>query len=108
MGDQVQVSAPNKSDDQGLTKLFQQSEYHSSSLGEDIGHTGLNQQQDSIIMNDHKGRIPLSNQMNFWKNSKWPLTPPPFLENYIANLFIMDMVAFMQGGIGQMVLVNIS
>ena len=59
-------------------------------------------------MNDHKGRIPLSNQMNFWKNSKWPLTPPPFLENYIANLFIMDMVAFMQGGIGQIVSVNIS
>ena len=80
MGGQVQVSAPNKSDDQGLTKLFQQSEYHSSSLGEDIGHTGLNQQQDSIIMNDHKGRLPLPNRMNFWKNSKWPLTPPHFLK----------------------------
>ena len=32
-----------------------------------------------------KGRIPLPNRMNFRKNSKRPLTPPPsFLENYIA------------------------
>ena len=35
-------------------------------------------------------------------------SPPSFLENYIAIFFIMDMVAFMQGGIGQIVSVNIS
>ena len=33
---------------------------------------------------------------------------PSFLENNIAIFFIMDMVAFMQGGIGQIVSVNIS
>ena len=38
-------------------------------------------------------------------NILWP--PPSFFENYIA-FFIMDMVAFMQGGTGQIVLVNIS
>ena len=54
----------------------------------------------------HKGRMPLPNRMIFWKNSKRPLTPPSFLENYIA-CFIMDMVAFMQGGRGQIVPVNI-
>ena len=33
----------------------------------------------------HKGRVPLPNQMNFWKKSKRPLTPAPsFLENYVA------------------------
>ena len=34
------------------------------------------------------------------------LPPPSFLENYVANFYIMDMVAFMQGGIGQIVSVN--
>ena len=29
---------------------------------------------------DHtEGRIPLPNRMNFWKNSKLPLTPPPLI-----------------------------
>ena len=55
-----------------------------------------------------KGRIPLPNQMNFWKNSERPLTPPSFLENYVAIFFKMDMVAFMQGGTGQIVSVNIN
>ena len=32
-----------------------------------------------------KGRVGLQNWMNFWKNSKRPLTPPSFLEKYIAN-----------------------
>ena len=32
-----------------------------------------------------QGRIPLPNRMIFWKNSKRPLTPKSFLENYIAN-----------------------
>ena len=31
------------------------------------------------------GRIPRPNRMNFWKNSKRPLTPPSFLENCVAN-----------------------
>ena len=34
--------------------------------------------------------------------------PPWFLENDVANFFIMDMVAFMQGGIGQIVSVKIT
>ena len=35
----------------------------------------------------------------FSENSKQPLTPPPsFWENYIAIFFIMDMVAYIQGG----------
>ena len=33
-----------------------------------------------------KGRIPLPNRMNFWKNSERPLTPS-FLEKYIANFY---------------------
>ena len=33
------------------------------------------------------GRIPLPNRVNFWKNSKRPLTPPSFLENYIAIFY---------------------
>ena len=46
-----------------------------------------------------KGRARLPKRMNFWKNSKRPLNPPPsFLENYIAIFFIIDMVAYMQGG----------
>ena len=28
--------------------------------------------------------------MNFRKNSKWPLTPPSFSENHVANLFGKD------------------
>ena len=32
------------------------------------------------------GRIPLSNRIKFWKNSKRPLAPS-FLKNYVANLF---------------------
>ena len=45
-------------------------------------------------------RVPLLNWMNFWKNSKRPLTPSPpsFLENHVAIFFVMDMVAYMQGG----------
>ena len=31
-----------------------------------------------------KGRVRLTNQMNFGENSKQPLTPPSLLENYIA------------------------
>ena len=33
---------------------------------------------------------------------------PSFLETTILQIFIMDMVAFMQGGIGQIVSVNIN
>ena len=50
-----------------------------------------------------KGRIPLPIQMNFWKNSKRPLTIPPHFWKIILQIFKMDMVAFMQGGIGQIV-----
>ena len=45
------------------------------------------------------GRVALPNRMNFRKKFKQPSTPPPsFSENYIAIFFIMDMVAYMQGG----------
>ena len=45
----------------------------------------------------NKERIPLPNRMNFWKNSKRPLTPPSFSKLY-CKFFIMDMVAYLQGG----------
>ena len=35
--------------------------------------------------------------MNFWK-TVFDL-PPSFLENYIADFFMIDMVAYMQGGL---------
>ena len=55
----------------------------------------------------YKGRVRLPDQMNFWKNSKRPLTPPPpHFWKIMLQFFIMDMVAFMQGGIGQIVSVN--
>ena len=42
-----------------------------------------------------------------WKKMAFDAPSPSFLENYIVN-FLLDMVAFMQGGIGQEVSVNIS
>ena len=46
------------------------------------------------------GRIPLPNRMKFWKNSKRPLTPlpPHHFWKIILQIFIIDMVAYMQGG----------
>ena len=35
----------------------------------------------------HKGRIPLPNRMNFWKKSKWPLTPSPHLRKIMLQFF---------------------
>ena len=64
--------------------------------------------QTTNIQQSSKRRIPLPNRMNFWKNSKQPLTPPPHFWKIILQFFIMDMVAFMQGGIGQIGSVNIS
>ena len=56
-----------------------------------------------------KGRVWLPNQMDFWKNSKQPLTPfPHFWKILLQTFFIMDMVAFMLESIGQIVSVNIS
>ena len=46
--------------------------------------------------------------MNFWKNSKRPLTPLLIFGKLYSNFFKMDMVAFVQGGIGQIVSVNIN
>ena len=40
---------------------------------------------DSASPNSAKGRVTLPNRMKFRKNSKQLSTPPPFLENYIAN-----------------------
>ena len=61
-----------------------------------------------LQFNQCKGRIPLPNRMNFWKNSKRPLTPPPHFWKIILDFFIMEMVAFLHGGIGQIVSVNIN
>ena len=40
-----------------------------------------------------KGRVRLLYRMNFWKNSKRPLNPPPHFWKIILQFFIMDMVA---------------
>ena len=53
-------------------------------------------------------RVGLPKRMNFRKNSKRPLTIPLIFGKLYCNFFVMDMVAFMQGGIGQIVSVNIS
>ena len=45
-----------------------------------------------------KRRIPLPNRMIFWKNSKQPLTPPLIFGKLCCKFFIMDMVAYLQGG----------
>ena len=55
-----------------------------------------------------KGRVTTPNRMSFWKISKRPLTPALIFGKLYWKLFVMDMVAFMQGGIGQIVSVNIS
>ena len=34
-----------------------------------------------------KGRVPLPNRMNFWNNSKWPLTPPPHFWKIMLQIF---------------------
>ena len=36
----------------------------------------------------HKGRIPLPNLINFWKNSKRPLTPPLHFWKIILQFFL--------------------
>ena len=55
------------------------------------------------------GKDPAIKSDDFLEKFQTAFDPPPsFLENYIAIFFIMDMVAFMQGGIGQVVSVNIS
>ena len=53
------------------------------------------------------GKGPATKSDEFLENSKRPLTPPHFWK-IILQIFIMDMVAFMQGGIGQIVSVNIN
>ena len=55
-----------------------------------------------------KGRVALPNRMNVWTNSKRPSTPPLIFRKLYCKFCIMDMVAFMQGGIGQIVPVSIS
>ena len=50
----------------------------------------------------NQGRVPavrLPNRMNFWNDSKRPLTPPPLIfRKSCCKFLIMDMVAYMQGG----------
>ena len=44
------------------------------------------------------GRVTLPYRMNFRKNSKRPLTPPLIFGKSCCKFVIMDMVAYMQGG----------
>ena len=45
-----------------------------------------------------KGRVPLPNRMNFRKHSKQPSTPSPHFRKIMLQFFMIDMVAYMQGG----------
>ena len=54
------------------------------------------------------GKGPATKSDEFLDKFQTAFDPLSYLENYIANFFIMDMVAFMQGGIGQIVSVNIN
>ena len=59
----------------------------------------------------HLGKDPGTKSDDFLEKFQTAFDPPPspsFLENYVANFFIMDMVAYMQVCIGQIVSVNIS
>ena len=63
----------------------------------------------AVFIEVSQGRIPLPNWMNFLKNSKRHLTPRPLIFGKLyCKFFIMNMVAFMQGGIGHIVSVNIN
>ena len=55
-----------------------------------------------------KGRNPAAKSDEFLENYKRLLTPPPHFWKIMLHFFLMDMVAFMQGGIGQIVAVNMS
>ena len=46
-----------------------------------------------MAQKQNKGRVRLPNRMNFWKNSKRSLTPPPHFGKLCCNFFIMDLVA---------------
>ena len=54
------------------------------------------------------GKDPTTKSDEFLEKFQTAYDPPSFLENYVADFFIMDMLAFMQGGIGQIVSVDIS
>ena len=55
------------------------------------------------------GKDPATKSDEFLEKFQTAFGPPPsFLENHIAIFFITDMVAFMQGDIGQIVPVSIS
>ena len=55
------------------------------------------------------GKGPATKSDGFLEKFQTAFDPPPLIfgKSY-SNFFIMDMVAFMQGGIGQVVSVNIS
>ena len=55
------------------------------------------------------GKDPVAKSDDFLEKIQTAFDPPPLIFGKLyCNLFIMDMVAFMQGGIGQIVSVNIS
>ena len=56
-----------------------------------------------------KGKDPATKSGDFLEQFQTAFGPPPLIFGKLfCNFFVMDMVAFMQGGIGQIVSVNIS
>ena len=55
----------------------------------------------------HKGRIPLPKSDEFLEKFQTAFDPPLIFGKLYCKFFIMDMLAFMQGGKGQIVSVNI-
>ena len=60
------------------------------------------------IPNSSLGKDPATKSDEFLEKFQTAFDPPSFLESYNATFIITNMLAFMQGGIGQIVLVNIS
>ena len=54
------------------------------------------------------GKGPATKSDEFLEKFQTAFDPPTFLENYVAIFYNGYMVAFMQGGIGQIVSANIS
>ena len=63
----------------------------------------------SKLYHDFKQYIdPATKSNEFLEKFQTAFDPPPHFLKIILQFFIMDMVAFIQGGIGQIVSVNIS
>ena len=58
--------------------------------------------------NGTKGWMATPTRMTFRRSSKRPLTSPLIFGKFCCKFFVIDMVAFMQGGKDQIVSVNIN